>query len=83
MSKKPSKPYETYDLTSRWNVVEIDLLEQEVGGKFGKRRIVSARPFRRERAEKLRVSCEESQRSSNEILGCKSKRRFVLEEVKQ
>jgi hypothetical protein len=80
MSKNQKKTKKTYDPSLRWDVVEIDHNEQEPGGEFGKRRVVSAKPLRRERAENLLARCAEHQASMNEI-GCKSHRTFVLVEA--
>lgn len=74
--------YETYDPSLRWNVVEIDHDEQEPGGEYGKRRVMCREPLRRERAEKLKASCEEHHLSMKRT-GCKSHRTFLLEEANE
>lgn len=75
------KTYKTYDPSLRWNVIQIDHNEQEPGGEYGKRRIMNAKPLRRERAEKLLAYCAEHHAHMVEFWGDGNQLTFILEEA--
>lgn len=76
MSKR--KSHKTYDPRLRWLVIEIDYNEQDKGGSYGKRRIVS-KPLTREKAEILRARSEEHHLHMVQVYGSKSHRSYILE----